>query len=228
MANAAPRPARPETPPSIIAVTFNGVGRFIKLICVSWALSLLIISIVAGIGGYASTYMLYMHALGWTVASLGQEPHWAMSVLNYVPSTLPQHLPIFVEQILPASQFLHAAAWTVFIHLQKAWDLLLIDTVLIGLKGYVLALSVHIVVLLAGLAMIDGLVLREIRRFGVASESSDRYRVYKQFARRVLELGLYGFLIAPWPGHARWYVVGLCLANVYPLRQRIRYYKKYI
>ena len=99
---------------------------------------------------------------------------------------------------------------------------------LVGVRLAVTVLSLPAFVLMGVMGVIDGLVRRDLRRFGGGAESGFLYHHLKKFLRPMIWLPIVVYLASPWSLHPTLVFVPPALTLGFVLRQTVARFKKYL
>ena len=101
-------------------------------------------------------------------------------------------------------------------------------TQLVGVRLAVTVLSLPAFLLAGVMGVIDGLVRRDLRRFGGGAESGFLYHHLKKFLRPMIWLPIVVYLASPWSLHPTLVFVPPALTLGFVLRQTVARFKKYL
>ena len=101
-------------------------------------------------------------------------------------------------------------------------------TQLIGVRLAVVVLTLPAYALIGVMGLIDGLVRRDLRRFGGGLESGLLYHHLKAMLRPMLSLPVFLYLISPWSLHPTTLFVPFVLGFGYFVQRTVARFKKYL
>ncbi len=101
-------------------------------------------------------------------------------------------------------------------------------TQLTGARLAVVLLALPAFVLLGVTGAVDGLVQRDLRRFGGGAESGFMYHHLKKMIRPMVSVPIFLYLISPWSVHPTWLFVPFALGFGYFMQRTLARFKKYL
>jgi len=101
-------------------------------------------------------------------------------------------------------------------------------TQLVGVRLAVVLLSLPAFAVAAVMGLLDGLVQRDLRRFGGAVESSFLYHHLKKLLSPLISVPILVYLAAPWPLHPTAMFVPPALAFGWIVQRTVARFKKYL
>jgi integrating conjugative element membrane protein (TIGR03747 family) len=101
-------------------------------------------------------------------------------------------------------------------------------TQLVGVRLAVVLLSLPAFAVAAVMGGLDGLVQRDLRRFGGAVESSFLYHHLKKLLRPLISVPILVYLAAPWPLHPTAVFIPPALAFGWIVQRTVARFKKYL
>lgn len=153
-------------------------------------------------------------------AGMGRELAYQYSgmahFVQWLASSQPSSIPL-IDQMKPSllsmADYLLATAYI---------------TQLIGVRAAVVILSFPVFIFMGMIGVIDGLVQRDLRRFGGGSESSFMYHQLKPALQPMVWLPIMIYLTVPWSLHPTLVFVPPALLFGWFLRETIARFKKYL
>lgn len=101
-------------------------------------------------------------------------------------------------------------------------------TQLVGARLVVVVLTLPAYALIGVMSLVDGLVQRDLRRFGGGLESGLLYHHLKAMLRPMLSLPIFLYLISPWSLHPTTIFVPFVLGFGYFVQRTVARFKKYL
>jgi len=101
-------------------------------------------------------------------------------------------------------------------------------TQLVGARLAMVLLALPAFALLGLMGAIDGLVRRDLRRFGGGAESGFMYHHLKKMLRPMISVPVFFYLIWPWSVHPTWVFVPAALGLGYFAQRTLARFKKYL
>ncbi|CDI02329.1 putative Integrating conjugative element protein [Candidatus Competibacter denitrificans Run_A_D11] len=101
-------------------------------------------------------------------------------------------------------------------------------TQLVGARLAVVWLTLPVFLLMGLMGVIDGLVMRDLRRFGGGAESSFMYHHLKKMIRPMASVPIFLYLIAPWSVHPTLLFGPFTLLFGYFMQRTLSKFKKYL
>jgi len=101
-------------------------------------------------------------------------------------------------------------------------------TQLVGARLAVVLLALPAFALLGVVGAVDGLVRRDLRRFGGGPESGFMYHHLKKMIRPMVSVPVFLYLISPWSVHPTWVFVPFALGLGYFVQRTLARFKKYL
>ena len=101
-------------------------------------------------------------------------------------------------------------------------------TQLVGARLAVVFLTIPVFGLMGLMGAIDGLVARDLRRFGGGAESSFMYHHLKKMIRPMFSVPIFLYLISPWSVHPTWLFGPFALLFGYFMQRTLSRFKKYL
>ncbi len=232
----APPPVASSGRPWSLAAVLDAAITLIVMALISWGLSILVEWLGMALGWWALPGAAHSeHLLQTELAWLGQEgaihadtsrpARWAEhgaalwyhysgvgALLEWV-ATPQTHLEPLRVQVLSFSEYLLAAGFI---------------TQLIGARLAVVVLSVPVFGLAAVVGLIDGLVQRDLRRFGGGAESGFTYHHLKKVLVPLMWGPVVVYLATPWPLHPTAVFVPPALLFGWLIAKTAARFKKYL
>ena len=101
-------------------------------------------------------------------------------------------------------------------------------TQLVGARLVVVVLTLPAYAMIGVMSLVDGLVQRDLRRFGGGLESGLLYHHLKAMLRPMLSLPIFLYLISPWSLHPTTIFVPFVLGFGYFVQRTVARFKKYL
>lgn len=227
---------RPSGRPWSLAIVLDALITLIIMALISWLLSILVEWLGMALGWWTLPGAAHSeHLLQTELAWLGQEvfatahtprpARWAEqgaalwyhysgvgALLEWV-ATPQTHLEPLRVRLLVLSEYLLAAGFI---------------TQLIGARLAVVVLSVPVFGLAAVVGLIDGLVQRDLRRFGGGAESGFTYHHLKKVLGPLIWIPVLVYLATPWPLHPTAVFVPPALLFGWLIAKTAARFKKYL
>ncbi len=230
--------ARPHGRPWSLVVVLDALITLIVMALISWLLSIVLEWLGMALGWWSLPGAAHSeHLLNTELAWLGQDflaaaettrpVRWAEqgaalwyhysgmgALLEWVAT--PQTMPLLETwrlQMLALSEYLLAAGFI---------------TQLIGARLAVVVLSVPVYALAACVGLIDGLVQRDLRRFGGGAESGFTYHHLKKILGPLIWVPVLVYLATPWPLHPTMVFVPPALLFGWLIAKTAARFKKYL
>ncbi|WP_111747128.1 TIGR03747 family integrating conjugative element membrane protein [Salinisphaera orenii] len=171
---------------------------------------------------------MFSHELGWI------DTEFTRSLLVSNPAATGQNVLAWVYQTVFVSTGItgwfdaHAdgdgLAHTIAIYSQAALDVCLV----VMIRVFILALTIPLFVMAAFVAIVDGLVRRDLRRFGAGRESAFIYHHAKRITGPVFVLGWLAYLSLPFSIHPNLFLVPCAAGFGVLVSVTVGSFKKYL
>ncbi len=209
----------------------NSINGCLALVLLAWVMTLAIA------GGYGFYYgyeqalfllaknlllqvdVLQAHAYGWVLSltqSITDKTIASSAWLKQLPS-MHSHIAAVDKHLSPLAQ----PASLIGTGIVLAVSLIL-------LKLLVIALSIPLLVLFLFIGLVDGLVLREVRRYSNGRESSLIYHQWRRLLKPVLIVGYGVYLICLYPVNPTYILLPVAVLAASVVAVMIKHYKKYL
>lgn len=215
---------------SIIGSVCNQLLLVIQFMLFAWLFALIIGVAYYFYHGNAVSLNFFIQTINQQLNVLDQSAnvvvlfasHKLLDVINYLQRELAGFSGVHISFL--GSNGLFATLLKVSL---SVINILLLATLTIGLKLLVVINYIPAIMLCLSAAIIDGLVLREVRRYCNARESAMVYTQWRRLFKPILLIGIGAYLIVPYDINPSQIIVPTLLLASVTLFLMVKTYKKY-
>ncbi len=220
--------------PGFVAKFINQIMGVIVFILLAWVVTLSIVGIYSYYKGINFTFilleknillqatLLQQHSYSVLISTTQAITQWALSSCDWLKA-LPTIHTIHTHNFTLNKSLTNLAHPISFVGMA-----IILLSALIGLKLLVIILSIPLLMLFLFTGLVDGLVLREVRRYSNGRESSLIYHQWRRLLKPVLLVGYGVYLICLYPVNPMYILLPVTVLAACVVAVMIKHYKKYL